>query len=837
LATPAPPLTDTSPEAAAARAHHERVESSVAGWLAQPFPDDPVLDAPVSRAEIERAVGRLQRYKSPGSDGLPNELLREGGNPVLNMLVSLFRIIWKAELVPTAWRQGVITSLYKAGDRTDCSNYRPITLLPVVDKLFTSILAKRLETAVPLHDHQSAFRPKRGTMDPIFVLTSTVLHRKLAGLRTHAFFLDLKKAYDLVWHAGLFYKLHHKGVKAKLWRVIWDLYSKCTSAARLDGQTSASFPILQGVAQGCPMSCILFNVMIDDLIETLQSRHHADGITFQPPHANLVAQGYADDIACISPSRAGLQRAIDTCASHLALWKGVVNVAKSPTLVFNPSGASSTPAGNPVQEAGDDCWLWGSTPLPQVSKVKYLGLILTSDCSWKEHAAYAASKGHAAYAAWKSVLRNPLLSLRSKLSVITACIKPCITYGMEVWAPPAAQRDSLEMPLRHALRAALGVPYGVARSHYPVDLMHYDTAVRPVASENRAAHVRFWQRVRTMPESRLQRRVFETLQPGHPWVARAHAWRDELVAADPAAAVADALSAPAPPPTDTSACESAGISNRVLNIAVAQSDTTRYLEASRTAGRPVLTLAMRDRPCTRPQPYMQGIDVTPFLLFRCGRFARDVIGVPDAGEQPCHTHCPDCSCVVTCPDDDFTDAARAFRMVLHRITSCAAVADLVDWYHDVAVRLAPAPGLARTLVDARKAEGLWAAGENKLWEAHCLPFLRFVLSPTCACPPADVDGCRRLLEATRLFLSTSPGHVGDLPAAATFGDVPGLDFWPDDADLSRLTPGVVDVVFWEMVERHVPPVPQALPGLEAEAPWVRFPRRASRRGGQGVIPD
>jgi hypothetical protein len=184
----------------------------------------------------------------------------------------------------------------------------------------------------------------------------------------------------------------------------------------------------------------------------------------------------------------------------------------------------------------------------------------------------------------------------------------------------------------------------------------------------------------------------------------------------------------------------------------------------------------------------------------------------------------------------FSDATCAFRMVLHRITSCSAVADLVNWYHDVAVRIAPTASLAATIIAARTTEQLWAAQENASWEAQCLPFLRHVLSPSSACPPSGGAAQRRMLDATRLFLTAVPCEFAGLPAAASFGDVPVFDFWPAGADLSSLTPGVVDASFWNEVERHLPPVPRVVPGLEAEAPWVRPPRRVSRRGGHGMMP-
>jgi Reverse transcriptase (RNA-dependent DNA polymerase) len=80
------------------------------------------------------------------------------------------------------------------------SQLPPITLLPVLDKLFSSILTTRLMQHVPLHDNQYAFRKNRGTHQTLFALASVIQAPKLAGLSIYAFFLNIKTAYDTVPH-------------------------------------------------------------------------------------------------------------------------------------------------------------------------------------------------------------------------------------------------------------------------------------------------------------------------------------------------------------------------------------------------------------------------------------------------------------------------------------------------------------------------------------------------------------------------------------------------------------------------------------------------------------
>ena len=94
----------------------------------------------------------------------------------------------------------------------------------------------------------------------------------------------------------------------------------------------------------------------------------------------------------------------------------------------------------------------------------------------------------------------------------------------------------------------------------------------------------------------------------------------------------------------------------------------------------------------------------------------------------------------------------------------------------------------------------------------------------------------KMLRATRLFLTTLDVDMASLPDPASFGEVPALQFLPP---VAPGVPGsaVLGADFWELVERHLPPVPRAQPGHEAEAPWVRRRRRVQPRRGHGMITD
>ena len=410
-----------------------------------------VLSQHVTLEEVQAGLRRMANHKAPGEDDLPAELLKSSGEEGARALRELFNTILTTECIPRKWRQGVIVSAYKAGDATDCGNYRGLTLLPAMDKLWSILVTARLEQHVPLHDHQYAFRKHRGTTNALFNMTSTIRTRHKARQGTFVFFLDAKKAYDTVPHPALLARLEAKGVTGKLWRIIDSMYSNAHSRVRVDGVLSDPFPIRRGVAQGCPLSPLLYNIFADSLLDAVHEDAERDGV---PVAAGLglrglvlTGQSYADDLAAVATSAAGLQRVIHRVHAHSLKWGWTANTQKSVVVVFGTQAVRD--------EAAGATWYWGDEELSRVTSVKYLGLHFHETCSWGEHVARAADKTNAALNMWAPVLASPTIPVHLKSHVIKSRVLPVLQYGMEVWAPEyGGGRDTMLAPLDAAVMTA-----------------------------------------------------------------------------------------------------------------------------------------------------------------------------------------------------------------------------------------------------------------------------------------------------------------------------------------------------------------------------------------------
>ena len=131
---------------------------------------DESLDLPIVEQELDTALKNTKLGKSPGPDGILPEVLVHGGNTLKAFLFAIISMFWVTEMLPSEIKDPNITILFKKGDRSQCGNYRGISLLSAVGKLFADILLQRLKCVAQkvYPQSQSGYREGRSTIDGIF---------------------------------------------------------------------------------------------------------------------------------------------------------------------------------------------------------------------------------------------------------------------------------------------------------------------------------------------------------------------------------------------------------------------------------------------------------------------------------------------------------------------------------------------------------------------------------------------------------------------------------------------------------------------------------------------
>ena len=167
--------------------------------------------------------------------------------------------------MPEKWEEGVMVTVHKKGDRTICANYRGICLLTIGYKILTKILYIRLNIYCEreLGEYQAGFRRERSTIDQIFILRQILEKYWEFNKESWHIFIDFKQAYDSVHRESLWKSLNYYQVPLKLNRLIQMCYRNMRCKVRVGGKLTESFEVTAGLKQGCPLSTLLFNLVLE----------------------------------------------------------------------------------------------------------------------------------------------------------------------------------------------------------------------------------------------------------------------------------------------------------------------------------------------------------------------------------------------------------------------------------------------------------------------------------------------------------------------------------------------------------------------------------------------
>lgn len=253
----------------------------------------------VAEKEVRRALRRSKPGTAPGRDGIPIQLYRKFSAVFQPLLTRLFCSIGASGQLPRGFPDGVISVLYKKGQRSDPANYRPITLLNTDYRLLAKVLAGRLGATLPniIGAEQTAFLRGRSIGENCLLLQ--LLPHLLAGERRWAMVVlcDFRKAYDTVDRAFLFEVMSELGLGAGFLHWTQLLLSGTRAAALVNGHLSRPASFQAGVRQGCPLAPLLYLCLGQALLCFLQHR----GIGVAAAGKQLTAVQFADDCKALLP--------------------------------------------------------------------------------------------------------------------------------------------------------------------------------------------------------------------------------------------------------------------------------------------------------------------------------------------------------------------------------------------------------------------------------------------------------------------------------------------------------------------------------------------------------
>lgn len=411
-------------------------------------------DITISSEEVDSAIRLAHRGKACGEDGIFYEHLMFGGYHLYEILAKLFSAMIKLSYVPTEMKKGVIITLFKGGSKRkdNPDNYRAITLSSVLLKLLERIVLTRIQLfdniTPPIHALQGGFQKNIGCLMTSFLFRESIFYAKENGSKVYVCFLDVKKAFDCVWHAGLFYKLYQTGINGVLCKLIINMYTDMHSCVRGRGFKSDWFHVCQGTRQGGVLSPFLYLLFINELIYELE----ATGLGFFVYDTCCGVPTVADDMVVGSFSKHGLQNMLAICLNFANKWRFEYGIIKCLVVVFNELKNAFLRANR--------LWKFGNSTIEEGVEYKHLGVICDKHMSIDKNVKDACNKIRGTFLSLvnSGIHQDGLNPLTSK-RIYTSIVLPKALYGCEVWSNLNPNHImSLERAHRFCLKFMQGLP-------------------------------------------------------------------------------------------------------------------------------------------------------------------------------------------------------------------------------------------------------------------------------------------------------------------------------------------------------------------------------------------
>lgn len=394
--------------------------------------------------EVRAALKKLNPHKATGVDGISAHLLQIVASDVAPSITKLFNDSLTCGQIPTEWKKANVTPIPKTTTSHSISNFRPISVLPIIAKVFESLIHHQLYTYLTsnslLTSCQSGFHPAHCTQD---VLLKTVDDWKISldnGKHVRTILIDLTKAFDSIDHTLLLRKLSSLGIQRKELNWFSEYLSGRSQRVCIESTYSEWANITKGVPQGSILGPLLFLIFVNDLPDVVTKCS-----------INL----YADDTTIYYSDRdpVKVQSVLNTDLDLIANWIKInglpINVAKTQFMILSRRAMKPENSSIKIELQG--------TEITKTDTIKYLGLLIDSNLSWKSHTDYVRRKSLAAIACIRRFSRY--LPVLTRKILFSSLVLPHLDYCSVVWhSCNSSISQKVEQVQNYGMRVILGKP-------------------------------------------------------------------------------------------------------------------------------------------------------------------------------------------------------------------------------------------------------------------------------------------------------------------------------------------------------------------------------------------
>ena len=294
-------------------------------------PHIPVLDNPFTLPEMDVAMHQLKAGKS--YTGLCPGLLIQLPIIWLIFFLTLFNIVFQGFKYPVQWSYSKLITLFKSGDRMCCGNYRGISIMDTLAKVYDILILNRLTLWTTIDKSQASAQKGRGCIEQIMSLRLLVDLAKSKKEKLYILFIDFSKAYDKVPRHKLIEHLKSLGCGRVMLHALKNMYKNTYSVLN-----SITISTSSGVRQGAPTSCLLFITYVDKMIKMIKEKVPVDGFL-----GDLHALMLMDDTVIVATSREMCVRKLDAVIDYCEAYGMEINVKKTKFMVLNHNNEDQLP--------------------------------------------------------------------------------------------------------------------------------------------------------------------------------------------------------------------------------------------------------------------------------------------------------------------------------------------------------------------------------------------------------------------------------------------------------------------------------------------------------------
>lgn len=389
----------------------------------------------IDETMITKASSQMKSSFNPGPDGFPSVLLKKHIDVLVTPLLFIFRASISSGVFPSCWKIAHMYPVYKKGDKRDVNNYRGITSLCAVSKLFELVIMEPLKAHCQqqLSEDQHGFMPGRSTASNLICLTSYIMDSMVRRNQTDVIYTDLTAAFDMVNHDIAIAKLDRFGINGRFLQWFRSYLTGRELKVVIGDCQTASFMSTSGIPQGSHLGPLIFLLFFNDVHRQIK----------------VPRLSYADDLKIFLEIHSIedcdlLQQQLSSFADWCTINRMIVNPTKCSVITFS---RKRSPIHFSYQLMGAE--------IERVDHVKDLGVVLDTTLTFNQHVSYVVGKASRVLGCIFRIAKN-FTDVYCLKSLYCSLSRSVLEYCSEVWSPNYSNGvERIESVQRRFLRFAL----------------------------------------------------------------------------------------------------------------------------------------------------------------------------------------------------------------------------------------------------------------------------------------------------------------------------------------------------------------------------------------------